>query len=140
MATPPKRSVQFRIRNVGVARGRVPPPTITKPIPETDRYVKRTLFWAFKGLSDTKQHEALEWPVNSPDLNPIENLWTQSFREEASKWTSISKGQKPASGQVLVKAIKDVWIRPNLLSSTSCQYVTSSSGYDKYSKGGHTKY
>lgn len=30
--------------------------------------------------------ECLEWPGNSPDLNPIENFWGEMAKEVAKNW------------------------------------------------------
>ena len=50
--------------------------------------------------------QVLDWPGNSPDLNPIENLWTIMKRK--------LKQYRPTSMQDLIYYIKRVW----------CQEVT----------------
>ena len=47
--------------------------------------------------------KVLDWPGNSPDLNPIENLWSQMKDLVAEK--------QPPSAAALVAAIKDVWVK-----------------------------
>ena len=45
----------------------------------------------------------LEWPGNSSDLNPIENLWSMMKRKVAE--------QQPSSVLVRQHAIKEVWVK-----------------------------
>jgi len=43
----------------------------------------------------------LDWPGNSPDLNPIENLWARLKRAVASK--------RPSNREDLIAAIINSW-------------------------------
>ena len=45
----------------------------------------------------------LDWPGNSPDLNPIENLW--------SKMKDLVAEKQPSSGKALTETIKEVWVK-----------------------------
>ena len=45
----------------------------------------------------------LDWPGNSPDLNPIENLW--------SKMKDLVAKKQPSSGKALTETIKEVWVK-----------------------------
>ena len=45
--------------------------------------------------------KTLEWPGNSPDLNPIKNLWTYMKDKLAEK--------QPSNAEALRMAIKEVW-------------------------------
>ena len=76
----------------------------------------------------------LEWPGNSPDLNPIDNLWTIMKDKVADK--------QPSSGKNLKQAIKDVWATE--ITQEYCEPLVSSMPRRIQavidSKGGHTKY
>ena len=54
-----------------------------------------------KELLREKNVDILKWPGNSPDLNPIENLWHVMKNEVAD--------QHPTSMESLKTAIKIVW-------------------------------
>ena len=47
--------------------------------------------------------KVLDWAGNSPDLKPIENLWTNIKNKVAEKHASSAKD--------LVKVIKEVWVK-----------------------------
>jgi len=76
----------------------------------------------------------LNWPGNSPDLNPIENLWEILKKKFADK--------QPSSIESLKEAIKEVWIKE--ISAEYCNNLIL--GIPRRiqavikSKGGHTKY
>ena len=76
----------------------------------------------------------LDWPGNSPDLNPIENLW--------SKMKDLVAKKQPSSGKVLTETIKDVWVKK--ISREYCMSLIASMPRRLEAvvkvQGGHTKY
>jgi transposase len=81
-----------------------------------------------------KKVKVLDWPGNSPDLNPIENLWEEMKNKVAD--------QHPTSLETLKNAIKLVWTRE--ISKEYCSNLVESmpSRLTEVikNKGGHTKY
>ena len=76
----------------------------------------------------------LDWPGNSPDLNPIENLWT-ILKNKVSE-------RQPTNAKILEQAIKEVWVRD--ISPAYCRNLVESmlrrlEAVIK-AKGGPTKY
>lgn len=67
-------------------------------------------------LSD-QTYETMSWPAQSPDLNPIEHLWSQLKRD-------LNKYEKPPSG------LKDLWERVQVvweaISVETCQNLIDS--------------
>ena len=52
----------------------------------------------------TENHiKILDWLGNSPNLNPIENLW--------SKMKNLVSQKQPGSSSELVKVIKEMWVK-----------------------------
>ena len=88
-----------------------------------------------KNFLDSNNTDLLEWLGNSPDLNPIENFWTNMKNKVSEK--------QPLSGAELVKAIKEVWVKE--ISKEYCQSLIESmprrikKAVIK-NRGSHTKY
>ena len=76
----------------------------------------------------------LDWPGNSPDLNPIENLWT-ILKNKVSE-------RQPTNAKMLEQAIKEVWVRD--ISPAYCRNLVESMPRRLEAviraKGGPTKY
>jgi len=74
--------------------------------------------------------QVLDWPGNSPDLNPIENLWSRIKRAVAAK--------RPGNKRELIESIIGAWyhiITPEHLEALvdsmprRCQAVIDARGY-----------
>ena len=79
-----------------------------------------------KNFLDSNNIDLLEWPGNSPDLNPIENLWSNMKNKMSEK--------QPLSGAELVKEISKDYCQ-NLIESMPRRIKAVIKN-----KGGHTKY
>ena len=76
----------------------------------------------------------LEWPGNSPDLNPIENLWSTMKRKVAEQQSSSLLGPQLAIKEIWVKNLDVEYCRKLILSMPKrIKSVIKC-------KGGHTKY
>ena len=64
----------------------------------------------------SKKIQILDQPGNSPDLNPIENLWT-ILKDKMSE-------KQPASAKELLNTFKVVWVHE--LSAEYCQSLVES--------------
>lgn len=87
-----------------------------------------------KFLAD-KNITVLDWPGNSPDMNPIENVW-ELMKREISKATVTTK-------QELIEKLIDVWHRNEHLQEVvkSCaESMPQRIAALIAAKGGHTKY
>jgi transposase len=76
----------------------------------------------------------LDWPGNSPDLNPIENLWSYMKDKVAEK--------RPSNAQDLRSVIEKIW-RDNITPDYCDALIRSMPRRIQSvlsSKGGHTKY
>ena len=72
---------------------------------------RRTMGWF-----DEAEIEVLEWPGNSPDLNPIENLWHVAKMK--------LQGKNTGSVPKLIRAIQDMWV--NDLTPEYCRNLVDS--------------
>jgi transposase len=89
---------------------------------------------AVRDYLTAEQIQVLDWPGNSPDLNPIENLWHIVIKKVAEK--------QPSSTKALVESIKNVWSTE--ISQAYCQSLVYNmpkriAAVIK-NKGGATKY
>ena len=89
---------------------------------------------AVKEFLEQENVQVLDWPGNSPYLNPIENLWKLMKAKVAEKY--------PSKLNELQQVIKEVWVQE--LSSEYCyKLVSSMPGRMQVviaSKSGHAKY
>ena len=78
--------------------------------------------------------QVLEWPGNTPDLNPIENLWDTLKNEVASK--------QPSSIKHLQQVIKEPWVKDltREYCSTLVDSILPCIQIIIDTCGGHTKY
>ena len=109
-------------------------------IPEDEQYFqqdnnpKHTSQLAKKWFSDNRI-KVLEWPAQSPDLNPIEHLW-EHFKCQLQQYESPPKGVHE-----LWERVEKEW---NKISPEVCQNLIESMPRRIQAvikaKGGHTKY
>ena len=92
---------------------------------------KKTQLWLQQNVP--KFYDKNSWPAKSPDLNPIENLW--SIMEEKIKRENLNTKKK------LKAAIKKVWNDISLDEiNTLINSMSNKIAALKKAKGGHTKY
>jgi len=82
----------------------------------------------------TKNIKLLEWPGNRPELNPIENFWTELKNRVVEK--------HPTSLPSLIKTIKTSWVldMPTELCRNLIESMPRRIRAVLEAKGGHTKY
>ena len=74
-----------------------------------------------------------DWPPNSPDLNPIENVWAWLQQQVAA--------QEPSSGAAIWRVAQQVWetLTPDMCSSSMCSFTDRLQACAS-NDGGHTDY
>ena len=81
-----------------------------------------------------KKIKTIDWPGNSPDLNPIENVWSLLKNKVADR--------QPTSAQEMETAIQLVWIHE--ITPEYCRNLVESMPRRLQAvlnnRGGHTKY
>ena len=55
-------------------------------------------------MLNQQEFQVMDWPGNSPDLNPIENVWAEMKRK-------LKKDHMITSLPLLIRAIKMMWVR-----------------------------
>lgn len=86
-------------------------------------------------LLRSKPYKVLDWPAQSPDLNPIEHLWNEVQRRLRKNTVHIS------SVSSLWMAVEDAW---NTIEQSICEQLIRSMPNRVAAvikaKGGYTKY
>ena len=67
-----------------------------------------------------KNIKMLDWPGNSPDLNPNENLWTILKDKIANKYPTSTKDLEMALKRILIQKITAQYCK-HLVHSMSCR-------------------
>jgi DDE superfamily endonuclease len=97
-----------------------------------------------RALFDQYNLPVMKWPANSPDLNPIENLWTAMKAEFHKEWEALGSKRPSQSAQAMEvyrELLKRVW--KEALGSLPGKLVESMPRRIAAvieAKGGHTKY
>ena len=83
----------------------------------------------------------LKWVGNSPDLNPIENLWAYLKVKLRARWARLPPNLRPTTADEIWEAAKEEWDAiPMALVNKLCDSWQSRLKECIKRTGGHTKY
>lgn len=78
------------------------------------------------GHLNSKNIRIFAWPGNSPDMNPIENVWAVLKREVRRKFEELKPVMPGISDlEILKLAIKEVWYKSPLIKATAIRCCAS---------------
>lgn len=66
---------------------------------DSSRTCQPSFSGGYKGMLFSEGVDAIEWPARSPDLNPVENLWSilsAAVYEQARKSTRLMTSKRPS--------------------------------------------
>ena len=99
---------------------------------------------ATKSFFNDYKLEAMDWPANSPDLNPIKNLWVQLKLIFHREWVALGSARISHGSEAMAmytEMLKRIWKEE--LGNVALKLVESMPRpieADIKAKGGHTKY
>lgn len=104
-----EQTIQYACRELDLDRDQI--------IFQQDNDPKHTSNLVKKYLKE-QSYKTIEWPAQSPDLNPIENMWSL-LKQRLNDYETAPKGLEELNERVI-----DVWY--NKMTAKDCQNVINS--------------